>query len=80
MVIDMDIFSFFYMLKSSYAAPYVKDAFFLPLNNFSSFVENQVFIGFWVNIQGSSAQFHWITSLFLCQYQPVFITVAHNTV
>ena len=31
-------------------APFVKDAFFLPLYNFSSFVENQVFIGLWINI------------------------------
>ena len=27
-----------------------EDAFFLPLYNFSSFVENQVFIGLWINI------------------------------
>ena len=31
-------------------APFVKDAFFLPVYIFSSLVENQVFIGLWVNI------------------------------
>ena len=32
-------------------APFFEDAFFLPLYTFSSFVENQAFIGLWVNIQ-----------------------------
>ena len=31
-------------------APFVKDAILLPLCNFSSLVENQVFIGLWINI------------------------------
>ena len=51
MVIDMDLSLFFYRLTSSYAAPFVKDAFFFPLYKFSSFVKNQVFIGLWINIQ-----------------------------
>ena len=32
-------------------APFVEDAFFFPLYNFSFFVKNQVFIGVWINIQ-----------------------------
>ena len=32
-------------------APFVEEVFFLPLYNFGSFVENQVFIGLWINIQ-----------------------------
>ena len=32
-------------------APFVEDAFFLPLYNFSSFVKNQVLIGLWVDTQ-----------------------------
>ena len=32
-------------------APLVKDAFFLPLYTFSSFVGNQVFKGLWINIR-----------------------------
>ena len=48
MVIDMDLFSFFCGLTSSYASTIFEDAFFLPLYSFSSFVENQVFIGLWI--------------------------------
>ena len=32
-------------------APFVENAFFLPLYNFCSFVKNQVFIGVWINIR-----------------------------
>ena len=31
-------------------APFIKDAFFTSLYNFSFFVKNQVFIGLWINI------------------------------
>ena len=33
------------------SVPFVKDASFLPLYNFSFFVENQVFIGLLINIR-----------------------------
>ena len=32
------------------AAPFVEDAFFFPLYNFSFFVKNRVFVGVWINI------------------------------
>ena len=31
-------------------APFVEDAFFFPLHNFSFFIKNQVFIGVWIDI------------------------------
>ena len=31
--------------------PFVEDAFFIPLYNFSFFVKNQVSIGVWINIR-----------------------------
>ena len=48
-------------------ALFVEDAFFLPLYTFSSFVENQVFIGLWVNIQ----VFHWIPLVVFSVFMPV---------
>ena len=36
----------------------------------------QVFIDVWINVMGTSIQFHWSTCLFLCQYQAIFIIVS----
>ena len=45
MVINMGLFSFFYMLISSMAAPFVKYAVFFPFDIFCFFVKNQVLEG-----------------------------------
>jgi hypothetical protein len=44
----MDQFAFFYMKTASIPAPFVKDAFFVPLYGFGFFVKDQVTIGMWV--------------------------------
>ena len=44
----MDQFTFFYMITTSCAAKFVENAVFLPLDGFSSLVEDQVTIGVWV--------------------------------
>ena len=50
MGIDMNLFSFFYMLTSSYANTIFEDAFSFPLYNFSFFGKNQALIGVFINI------------------------------
>ena len=45
MVIDMDLFAFFYMSTSVKPALFVEDAFLFLLYSFGFLVKNQVFIG-----------------------------------
>ena len=45
----MDQFAYFYKITTSVPAPFVENAVFLPLDGFSSLVEDQVTIGVWVH-------------------------------
>ena len=71
----MDQFTFFYMITTSCAAPFVKNAVFFPLDGFTSFVKDQVTIGVWVHFW----VFNSIPLVYLSVTMPVpcsFITIA----
>ena len=62
----MTLFAYFYMLAVM-PAPFVEDAFFFPLYDFSFFVKNQMFIGVWINI--------WIFDLIPLAHLSVFMPI-----
>ena len=64
-VLDMDLFAFFYMLISSYASTICWRCFLSLLYNFSFFVKNQIFIGVWINI------FYLIPLIHLSVFMPI---------
>ena len=70
----MDQFAFFYMITSSYAAPFVENAVFFLLDGFRSLVKDQVTIGvcihFWV--------FNSIPLTYLSVTVPVPCSFYHN--
>ena len=67
MVIDM-----VYLQSSTHhhpvvPAPFVEDAFLLPLYTFSCFVKNQVFVGVWIN----NRIFNLIPLVYLSNFVPI---------
>ena len=66
-VIDMDLFTFFYMRHPVIPGPFVEDVFFSPLYSCGSFVENQVSIGGWIYV--------WVFYSVLFIHLSVFIPI-----
>ena len=70
----MDQFAFFYMITPVVPAPFVENAVFLPLDGFSSLVEDQMTIGVWVHLW----VFNSVPLVYLSVAIPVPSSFYHN--
>ena len=67
MVLESVPVSFFYMLLSSFLAPFIQEAFFAPLYILASFVKNKVPIAAWVSFQA----FYLVLLVYISVFVPV---------